>query len=150
MRDAASVRAINLLVGRMQKKLRSTILLLGYVLCAVFGVVHAEDERWRFLVVTKENIRLEYDTNTYNSDRESVGTWIRTPKGGAFQQMIGVRVQCRGNVTIHHERNYAPDGRVLDSSDRIRDVVVEPGSSWELIRDALCSKRPGWQRILGK
>ena len=95
----------------------------------------------------------EYDTQTYNSDRESAGGWIRSeisfPKPNT-KQLIGVRAQCSGGIYIHHMRRILPDGRESYSSDAVESRVATPGSYEEQLRDALCTKRPKWQQILGK
>ncbi len=136
----------------MRNSIRFTIRALGFLTLLIWNVGHADEERWKFLISGTDGVPISYDTQTFNSDRESVGTWIRnrTKEGG--QALHGVRVQCSGSVSYFHQRIYAGDGRLLESNDAspVLVVVAIPGSTQEKFRDALCAKRPAWQRALSK
>jgi hypothetical protein len=111
----------------------------------------AERERWAFLVATSNGSVYEYDTRTYESNRNGAGGWIRFemsfPEPGT-RSMFKVAVGCPSSeIFILNQRVFRSDGTQTMSLDSTRVEAIAPGSVYEQLRDALCSKRPKWQKL---
>ena len=118
------------------------------------GSISAQRERWAYLMTSSNGTKIEYDMQTYNSDRESAGSWIQSeinfPRPGT-RALSAYRVECNAAVVYSaNSRRFLSDGTLDFRSDEVQKIVITPGSYEEKLRDALCAKRPAWQRILSK
>ena len=113
---------------------------------SIASFAQKQDDRWVFLY-SFPNTEVFYDKRTFNSNRESAGGWVRQVQSDGYKD-IGLRVDCKGgSLIIFHQREYSPDGKLRNSSDRMEETIIVPGSGEEILRDRLCALRPAWQKV---
>jgi hypothetical protein len=137
----------------MPNFMQLTVPMLGCIALAIFGVIGAADERWEILVASKTGTNIYFDKQTFKSTRETAAAWIRfSDSDGTHMWLVGSEcgTSLGATFTIYEGQATAPDGRSLGRDTNPKQVKIAPGSSEEVLRNALCSKRPQWQQWLGR